>query len=335
MSSQQSIVTDTSSAQGRYGICAICGNRSQNKRHLAREMMCGIRAKFTYLECGACGCLQLLDPPADMSAYYPRQYYSYQRQQQPIGSWNSVRRHLRKSRNRSYFGISSLIRPFLGIPPSYAALYAFSKIKAPKMAAILDVGCGAGLLLQDLLDVGFRNISGIDPFVAEDIDYRNGLQIRKCYLADMSGTTWDVIMFHHSFEHVADPRNALSVVARLLRKGGTCLIRIPVLAWAWEHYGINWTQVDAPRHFFLHTEKSLQLLAEDVGLTLTSVDYDSTEDQFIGSELCTRDVPRTSITPQTISKFFSKRDLRMFRKRARTLNRQRLGDQASFYLVRN
>lgn len=57
-------------------------------------------------------------------------------------------------------------------------------------------------------------------------------------------------MFHHSFEHIADPFETLCSVRRLL-SSGTCLIRIPIVdSWAWENYGVNWIQIDAPRHFF-------------------------------------------------------------------------------------
>ena len=47
--------------------CAICGNQPNNTIHIAREMMFGLRDAFRYLECAACGCVQLLDVPSDMS----------------------------------------------------------------------------------------------------------------------------------------------------------------------------------------------------------------------------------------------------------------------------
>jgi len=315
-------------------VCRICGNRQQNRTHVAKEMMFGIRTEFQYVECVSCGCLQLINPPLDVSAYYPREYYSYQRQQAPGGAWHFANRYLRKVRNRTYFGNGSRIRSILRIPCSHASLYAFSRTKATKQSRILDVGCGSGILLQELRDVGFRNVLGIDPFIEQDLEYANGLRIRKCYLADMGGTTWDVIMFHHSFEHMTAPRATLEMTARLLPKGGHCLIRIPVVSWAWEHYGVNWIQVDAPRHLFLHTEKSLRILAEESGLRVISVEYDSTEDQFIGSELYIRDVPRTSIKSDTISKFFSKSEVSNFQEQTKILNQQKRGDQASFHLVR-
>jgi hypothetical protein len=57
--------------------CAICGNRHENRTHVARKMMYGLRDEFRYLECGNCRCVHLNDIPQDMSKYYPENYYSF------------------------------------------------------------------------------------------------------------------------------------------------------------------------------------------------------------------------------------------------------------------
>lgn len=59
--------------------CRICGNAHQNQRFAAREMMFGSRDKFDYLECARCDCLQIEEVPADLSQYYPANYYAFQR----------------------------------------------------------------------------------------------------------------------------------------------------------------------------------------------------------------------------------------------------------------
>jgi hypothetical protein len=96
------------------------------------------------------------------------------------------------------------------------------------------------------------NVLGIDPFLAEDIRYHNGLQILKKAIAELANE-WDLIMFHHAFEHVPDPFETLQAASRLLSRHGVCLMRTPrVSSQAWERYGVNWVQIDAPRHFFIH-----------------------------------------------------------------------------------
>lgn len=53
--------------------CRICGNRSGNRQHRAREMFLGTRDPFTYAECSACGTVQLRDVP-DLRPYYAGGY---------------------------------------------------------------------------------------------------------------------------------------------------------------------------------------------------------------------------------------------------------------------
>ena len=43
--------------------------------HLVREMMFGMRQAFHYFECDHCCCLSLLNPPDDMSLFYPPDKY--------------------------------------------------------------------------------------------------------------------------------------------------------------------------------------------------------------------------------------------------------------------
>src|SRR5439155_15830776 len=59
-------------------VCKICNNEKNNRLHKAREMAFGLRDEFTYLECRQCGCVQLLEVPADMGKYYEQSYYSLQ-----------------------------------------------------------------------------------------------------------------------------------------------------------------------------------------------------------------------------------------------------------------
>ncbi len=57
------------------GLCKICGNSQENNLFIAREMMSGSREEFAYLECAACGCVQLVSQPDDMSDYYANDTY--------------------------------------------------------------------------------------------------------------------------------------------------------------------------------------------------------------------------------------------------------------------
>jgi SAM-dependent methyltransferase len=200
---------------------------------------------------------------------------------------------------------------------------------------ILDVGCGTGSLLFALADLGFSRLLGIDPFISADIEHESRGRILKETIHDVEGE-FDVIMFHHAFEHLPDPGPTLNAVYRLLAPGGRCVIRIPtVSSYAWEHYGANWVALDAPRHFFLHSVESMNLLAKNSGLELNDVVYDSAGFQFWGSEQYAHDIPifdTRSHRQSPKNSMFSKGEIAAFEKRAAQLNEVNRGDSAAFYL---
>jgi SAM-dependent methyltransferase len=313
--------------------CEICQNGAGNKVHVAREMMLGLRDVFQYLECQVCGCLQLIDPPEDMTRYYPEDYTAFGGSRlSKLSAIQGFRNLMRRRRNKGFLRRQDWLDRFLLSRYDNLQLKAFARIGVDRKARILDVGCGSGNLLADLKELGYENLLGVDRFVPRSIDDGSHVRVVKGELQDLQGTSWDVIMFHHSFEHMPDPAEVLRLTADLLSPRGCCLIRIPVLGWAWDHYGIHWAQLDAPRHLFLHTDKSFRLLADEAGLEVRGADFDSNEFQFWASELYSRDVDLASVDssrPQTI---FSKAEMRDFKARAQRLNAEGRGDSAVFHL---
>jgi len=307
--------------------CKICGNMLGNRTHEACEMMFGFRDIFTYVECSACGCVALRDRPKSLDKYYPHTYSSFARKVH----W--LRRLAKKLRARSYFGQGFGVGSWIADRYPRPDLAAMARMAVPKDRRILDVGCGTGKLLLELCALGYKNLAGTDPFIESDLDCGNGVLVKKCFLTELARTpklAWDLIMFHHSFEHIPDQLETLQAAAGLLAPNGSCIVRIPVVGYAWEKYGTNWVQLDPPRHFFLHTEKSVQLLSEKAGLRIKSVEYDSFEFQFWGSELYVRGIALGA--KGVPRRFFTAKEFRDFKRKSDDLNAARRGDQAMFVL---
>jgi 2-polyprenyl-3-methyl-5-hydroxy-6-metoxy-1,4-benzoquinol methylase len=320
--------------------CKICGNTEHNSVVVAREMMCGFRDEFTYFKCSFCGCLQITDPPKDLSRYYPSEtYYAHSR---VVALPNSKKVKLKYFFKRILFDTYWYLKlPLLNLPCFRYFNWLKTLQKIAKTTAILDVGCGNGHLLQKMSIVGFKNLTGIDPFIEKDILYQSGVKILKTDVYGLlnsdsiaNGTvnqTFELIMLHHSFEHIDNPRETLNQLYKLLSPEGQLLIRIPVSdSFAWRKYGINWFQLDAPRHFFLHTTKSIALLAKDCGFVLKRIIYDSTAQQFLNSEKYCRDLFLLQ-TDIEISAAY----IRQCKKQAACLNKIKDGDQACFVLKKN
>lgn len=317
--------------------CSICGNAECNRQHEVREAMFGRSESYQYTECAACHCLQIIDPPSEQSNLYPPEYYSLRGD--PKWPRNPCKRFLRMARDR--YAVNG--RGFIGAVvykryPS-EALRALRRTGIGIQSRVLDVGCGSGGLLLSLAHLGFRHLDGCDPNLTGDKSLVGGaVRIRKCELKALcdEAERYDLIMMHHSFEHVACPLDTLRQCAHLLVAGGTCLIRTPVAGtFAWREYGVHWFQLDAPRHLFVHSVGSMTILAEKAGFTVESVVFDSSEAQFIFSEQNRKGIAITSKDSwrnNPSASIFSKSQVRRYRKRATELNAQGQGDQAAFYL---
>ena len=209
-------------------------------------------------------------------------------------------------------------------------LKSLSKGNLTVTSKILDVGCGSGSLLYTLSLCGLKNCMGVDKYVEKDIVYANGLKIKKGEIKDVDGK-WDIILFNHSFEHISDQFETIRSASRLLSKDGVCIISLPIVSsYAWEKYQTNWFNLDAPRHFFLHSVKSLQLVAKEANLVLRNVVYNSTGLSLIRSEQYALGIPLHS---QSLSSF-SKKYIKLYESKARELNLKNQGDTAIFYFIK-
>jgi len=184
---------------------------------------------------------------------------------------------------------------------------------------------------------GFNRLVGADPFIEADVAYEGGPTLLKRNVSEIEGG-YDLIMMHHSFEHLPDPFRALLHLVSLLNAGGCLLIRTPLAGgFAWRTYGTNWVELDPPRHLFVHTLRSLQIIGERAGLVVRDVRYDSSELQFIGSEQYRRDIPlwsSESYFSTGSSTEFSSRDIEAMKLKARELNAAGDGDRGCVYLAR-
>ena len=297
--------------------------------------MFGTREEFEYLECGRCGCLQIAAIPADLAKYYPREgYYSYKPPKKKIYPAWALR--LRHERTRYFLGESSPAGAVIGLLSKRPVHFDwFRKGRVRLDSRILDVGCGTGALLLKLQREGFRSLLGADPFIRSDIDYGNGVRILKRGLDTLEGL-FDFVMLHHAFEHLPEPAGALRALSRRLAPGATLLVRIPVSdCYARRKYGVNWVAWDAPRHLYLHSVKSMELLAAAANMEIFLREYDSSGQQFTSSELYIRGIPyieHGKYRPGNRPDAFTQDEWDGYQKQAAELNKRGEGDSACFYL---
>jgi len=315
----------------KVNTCKICGNSEGNIQYTAREMMYGLKDEFIYFECSVCHCLQIQEFPKDISKYYPEYYYSFG--EYDGGKFKGLFGSIRKKQYAALINGGKALRNIMALFTGSNDYSLFQGLGVNTNTRILDVGCGNGRsFLYPLAEIGFTNLLGCDPYLKTSITYSNGLQIKNSQVFDVEGT-WDIITYHHSFEHIDNPIENMGKIFELLAPNGVAIIRIPtVSSFAWEHYRTNWVQLDAPRHFFLHSVKSMQTLAEISNLELFKTVYDSTYFQFSGSEKYKNDRSLYEPRPKGLLNFIQRKlKKNQFRKLATQYNREGKGDQAIFY----
>lgn len=302
-------------------------------------MMYGTLENFNYFQCTYCECLQIDQIPENIEGYYPSDYYSYNTNTRKR---NKFLQFLQKQRCRVVFfnqgyKLNSILKKFIKLP--YEELEQCKLIigqAKPKgfNCPILDIGSGSNSWWLNLLrDVGFTNLTGIDPYINKTTKERGILTI-KSDLPVHNGQ-YEIITLHHSLEHMANQQSTFKHLRRLLADDGICIIRIPtVSSYAWKKYGVNWVELDPPRHFYLHSIYSLRSIAQKNGLELSKIQFDSTDFEFIGSEQYLKGIPlkaKNSYFSNPDKSIFSKEQLRGFKNQATKVNADNEGGRAVFF----
>ena len=320
--------------------CRICGEMDLGDVFVAREMMFGSREFFDYLRCADCGCLQIQEIPTDLHRFYPPNYYSQRARVEPtpmrgIKGW--LARRMCKSLALKPDALSTAVLRHILPTPSDFAEYGEYLREARLVSSddrILDVGCGASPhRLAAMLRCGFTQVEGIDPFLHADTVY-HGVPIRKCTIAEVTGVH-SLVMFHHSLEHVQDPLTDLCNAARLLRPGGTCLVRVPLMGtYFWRRFGIHWVELDAPRHLHLLSLEAVGRLASRAGFRVCRTVFDSEPWELAGSLRYQSDLSLNEMDPNAHSEVQAAQQRIDHIRIVDQLNRLADAGRACFYLER-
>ncbi|MBL9075897.1 MAG: class I SAM-dependent methyltransferase [Planctomycetes bacterium] len=142
--------------------------------------------------------------------------------------------------------------------------------------SVLDVSCGAGVGLEVLRDrFGFADCRGVecDPTAVRIARERRGLDVVRGLLhtAPLPEAHFDLAVLDNTLEHHADPRQAIRLVRRALRRGGAVLIVVPnfhgrtVELLGIDYWNLNWG------HWHYFTAQSLARLLNDAAFALERV----------------------------------------------------------------
>lgn len=324
-------------------VCRICGKKESHSEFAVVEMFLCTREKFNYFKCTDCGTIQSARILDDYSKYYPSDYYSFLPADNDGTEHRSAiqkfKRGIVRSRDRYILtnrGIAGKALESI-FPDIEKKLNSLRMIPLNVDTRILDVGCGSGEFIRYLYDLGMKSVTGMDSYLKGDMDLGNGIRVFKSDIHEIAraGRKFDLIMMHHVIEHMHDPLEVLNSSFKMLTDNGSLLIRTPNSeSYAWERFGTNWVQIDAPRHIHVFSEKSLVWLAERAGFAVSNIEFDSTEFQFWGSiqyenGICLN--ANNSFMTDASNAIFSESEIEGFRQQSKRLNESSKGDQFAIH----
>ena|SRR6218665_3884833 len=314
--------------------CRICGN-SQLNIFEAKEMMLGTRVTFEYMQCSSCSTIQVGTIPENLSDYYPSDYYSFQLENN-THVYGALKAKLLVKRDLNALNIkpSFLGKLIQGIRPSefdarfLAYQFVYRKLIENEGITIHDAGCGNGFFLKYFHDLGFKGLSGSDPFLSEAIAFGD-YSIENKRL-DSIEKTFNVIILNHVIEHVIDPIHYLKIVHEKLSSGGECLVRTPMsTSIGFEKYGTHWVGLEPPRHLHIFDHHYFKELTESLGFECYAIEYDALGWHNEASEAYKRDI---SLVEMEANSPFSQEELKRFEKNALDANKNKRGDTVAYYL---
>lgn len=100
-----------------------------------------------------------------------------------------------------------------------------------KNLRILDICCGDGRGLKTFIDLGFKDITGVEIcdekiIIAKQI-HNNILKRDICSGPFELGEKYDIIYSSHSLEHVLNPEFTLKNILTFLKEDGICFLILP------------------------------------------------------------------------------------------------------------
>jgi SAM-dependent methyltransferase len=194
---------------------------------------------FRIMRCHRCGVLFTFPLPSDMERYYPARYRGYG----PL--------------------VTFLLR----------ALYRASVRKWTRLfshpGAALEIGCGAGLMLEAFRELGWQ-VMGIErnEAMAEHARSTYGLHVVSTGIAELPrAPTFDLIIMFHVLEHLADPLTMLRECAARLTPAGRVVLAVPnAESWQARFAGVVWPHLDPPRHLIHFSPESLESALQKAGM---------------------------------------------------------------------
>lgn len=136
--------------------------------------------------------------------------------------------------------------------------------------SILDVGCGGGVMAQELSDLGAA-VTGVDVVSHEGwtTSGSDGPDLKEGDYMEMAADLgeYDWVLALDVMEHIEDESRFVDLLKGNLRPGGSLVLTVPAYRWLWSNHDV------VNHHFRRYTRSSLSAALEAGGLQVTRCGY--------------------------------------------------------------
>jgi 2-polyprenyl-3-methyl-5-hydroxy-6-metoxy-1,4-benzoquinol methylase len=165
----------------------------------------------------------------------------------------------------------SVIRSFDKLP-DYEPIGLELRRLLPRGAALLEVGCHVGVLLDRFRTQGW-NVRGVEPDCSAASFARShyGLEVKASTVEDAGydPATFDAVVMLHVIEHLDDPARTVGAIARVLRPGGFLVVETPVYdTLVYRLLGRRERSLSCDGHIIFYTGRTLRALLERFGFEI-------------------------------------------------------------------
>ena len=138
----------------------------------------------------------------------------------------------------------------------------------PGRRAILDVGCGDGLLFDRLAEFGDAwGVESDASLVSPDNPHRDRIHVGPFDATFQPGRRYGLVLMLDVIEHLPDPAAALRHAAALLEPDGILVATVPA-------FRVLWTTHDVLNHHFTrYARRDFTMLVRTAGLDMVRARY--------------------------------------------------------------
>lgn len=144
------------------------------------------------------------------------------------------------------------------------------RVRPPRQAKILEIGCGTGHNLAMLAEFGEVDALEVDAGARAVAEKRLGRRVLSAPLPELEGVAegyYDMIGAFDVIEHIADDQAAIASIARRLKPGGKLVVAVPAHQWMWSaHDTVN-------HHHRRYSKRALKRLITASPLQLEAIGF--------------------------------------------------------------